>query len=89
MFELIVGAIVGLALANRWALDPTSTWTAAVLVALIAYMLSCWRFPFRACWWCDGRSKRGDKRGNYRITSCWICAGQSYVRFGARLLGRG
>lgn len=63
-----------------------------LLAAIVGglYLGSCWLFPYRGCPWCSGRTKTTDGRGNFRHRRpCWVCGGQPYRRFGARLLGRG
>lgn len=60
------------------------------LIVLGVYLLSCLFFPYTACPWCRGRTKRGDGRGNYRMRrACRVCGGAPYRRLGARLIGRG
>lgn len=89
MGEFGAGIVAGLLLGTQagWAVEPGLL--LGVLLGIGLYGGSCWMWPYRLCPWCAGDLKRGDGRGNYRLKSCWLCGGGRYVRFGARLLGRG
>lgn len=64
--------------------------TLLVLALLGAYLAWCFVFPYTTCWWCGGKTRRGDKRGNYRLRrACRVCGGGHYRRLGARLIRRG
>lgn len=66
------------------------TLTVVGLMFLGAYLGWCFLYPYTTCWWCRGRTRRGDGRGNYRMRrACRVCAGAPYRRLGARLIGRG
>lgn len=65
-------------------------WIEVALVLLGVYLGWCFVFPYTACPWCGGRTKRHDGRGNYRLRrACRVCGGSPYRRLGARLIGRG
>jgi hypothetical protein len=89
MPEFIVGALLGAFLSTSWQMVPEGAWGMTIVCGLAVYFLSCAVFPFRACPWCKGDLRRDDGRGNFRIKSCAVCGGGRYVRFGARLMGRG
>lgn len=90
MPEFIVGALLGAFLSASWQMVPEGAWGMAIGCGLIAYFLSCAVHPFRErCPRCQGDLKRGDGLGNYRMKNCSFCSGGRYVRFGARIMGRG
>ncbi len=89
MTELILGALLGIVLAARWGYGGTEASAIAAVGAGLAYLASCWRWPYRSCPWCSGKSKAGDGRGNFRLKACWFCGGGRWRRLGARLIGRG
>jgi hypothetical protein len=92
MPELVAGLIIGVILGTRGGLDPVGAFIVGGIVAVAAYMVSCWLFPYRTCRWCSGRDVVGDGRGNFRLrwTTCWWCRGQRpNRRLGARVMNRG
>lgn len=90
MTELVVGLLAGIVLGPALGLDRDGTLLLAVALAVLVYMISCWRFPRRRCWWCAGRRERGDGRGNLRESGCLVRGGSGRTRrLGSVLMGKG
>lgn len=89
MAELVLGALLGFALAGHYGLDGGTGLLLAAGVAAALYGLSCAIWPRRRCWRCSGAKWRGDGRGNLRARRCLVCGGAGTVRrVGAVVLGR-
>lgn len=84
-----LGGALGLLAGPMVGVGPGGLWVSAALGAVLVYGLSCLLRPYRVCPWCSDRRRRGDGDGNYRNRNCPACGDRKYVRFGARLMGRG
>lgn len=73
MPELVVGLLVGVWLGTDSGFDPQGAMVVGGVVAVLAYLASCWVWPYRTCFVCHGRQNVGDGRGNFRHrwTACW------------------
>lgn len=90
MPELTIGGAVGLFVATYYGLDSGGSLILAIIVAALAYLASCWGWPWRKCWRCHGARMRDDGRGNLRERNCRVCKGKGLVRrAGAIVIGRG
>lgn len=90
MIELVVGAVVGYALAVHWQIP----WQALAPVgAFVAYTVSCWFRPNAVCPspFCRKSDQIvGKTSAKYRRRRpCQVCGNGDYVRLGARWMGRG
>ena len=84
-----LGAVLGLLVGPSVGVPSNSLWVSAVLGAAVVYIGSCLMFPYRQCPWCKDGKRRSDGDGNWRERNCPLCDDRPYVRFGARLMGRG
>jgi 4-amino-4-deoxy-L-arabinose transferase-like glycosyltransferase len=90
MPEIAAGLLFGLFVATYYGLDAGGSTTVAIVVAVLAYLASCWGWPWRKCWRCGGAKMRSDGRGNLRERNCRVCKGKGIVRrAGAMVIGRG
>lgn len=59
--------------------------TVTVLLAVAAYVCSCWWFPFGPCWCCKGVGRHFRKDGK-ALRLCWWCKGSGRrLRIGRRV----
>lgn len=78
MVELVTALAVLLATGG-------SLWAAGVAAA-VAYVLTCWWWPYGFCWCCKGRGKHF-RKGGRAFRDCGICEGRGRrFRVGAVLL---
>jgi hypothetical protein len=84
-----LGLVVGLIVGPMVGVPSSSLWVSAVIGAMAVYVGSCLVFPYRRCPWCKDGRRRSDGDGNWRERNCPVCQDEPYVRFGARLMGRG
>lgn len=89
MYELVVGAVLGALLGAGLGFDVRAVLLLALGCGVALYLGSCRLRPYSPCRWWWHKAKVEDKRGNYRLRTCWLCGGQPYRRFGARLIGAG
>lgn len=84
-----LGLVVGVLAGSVMGVPPDSLWVSGGLGAVAVYGVSCLFWPYRVCPWCRDGKRRSDGDGNWRDRNCPVCGDRPYVRFGARLLGRG
>lgn len=81
MLELVLSAAPG---------PPADDTGSLLLLAVVlagGYLIWCAVYPFKQCPRCEGATKAGDGRGNYRVRrECWRCDGDRYPRGGTRVL---
>lgn len=85
----VLGAVLGLLVGPAVGVSADAMWVTAGLGAAVVYVGSCVVFPYRRCPWCKDGKRRSDGDGNWRERNCPVCGDRPYVRFGARLMGRG
>lgn len=49
-------------------------WTLVGMVGCAGYAIACWRWPFAACFRCEGGGKKRSPGGR-AWRRCWVCKG--------------